>query len=121
MNQWTADNPTLARHTTIGRSLMGRDLHLYIITANQTSAAPKPRTLLTALIHAREPAGLTVVMYFFERIIADYNNKVAEAVYLLENREIWIVPFVNPDGYIDNESNGVMRRKNMRQTCASQV
>ena len=45
-------------------------------------------------------------------------NNVAE--YLVNNRELWFIPVINPDGYVYNESiapnGGGMHRKNRRDT-----
>ena len=44
-----------------------------------------------------------MVLYFIGRIIQLYQMGDPEAVYIFENREIWVVPFINPDGYVANE------------------
>ncbi|CAE8733488.1 unnamed protein product [Polarella glacialis] len=78
--------------------------------------------LLTGLTHSREPTSLTVLLYFLGHLLDQFRSGDPAAVYVLETREIWFVPFVNPDGYIANQalSNKVIR-KNRRPTCASSV
>ncbi|CAE7241410.1 cpt, partial [Symbiodinium natans] len=73
-------------------------------------------------MHAREPAGLTVLLYFLGHLLDKFKSGDPDAVYILNMREIWFVPFVNPDGYVANKGlrNKVIR-KNRRPTCRSPV
>ncbi|MGB2981407.1 MAG: M14 family zinc carboxypeptidase, partial [Candidatus Zixiibacteriota bacterium] len=70
-----------------------------------------------SLIHAREPAGMEVLLYFMWHLLDNYGTDPL-ATYLVDNRELWFVPVVNPDGYCYNEYNdpdgGGMWRKNRR-------
>ncbi|KAF8817840.1 zinc carboxypeptidase superfamily protein, partial [Cardiosporidium cionae] len=78
-----------------------------------------PEILFTSLHHARESASLTTLLYFCLKILRKYNDNVPQAVYLLERREFWFVPFVNPDGYkAISELKNYAIRKNRRPTCA---
>lgn len=78
-----------------------------------------PEVLFTALHHGREPGSITVTSYFLNRLLDNAKKGDPEAQYLLENREIYIIPVVNPDGYEVNRKSrpdgGGMWRKNMRQ------
>ena len=38
------------------------------------------------------------------------------AAHILDNSEIYIIPIVNPDGYVDNMTGSNMQRKNMNFT-----
>ena len=49
------------------------------------------------------PAGLTVLLYFLGHLLEKFVQGDAEALYILEMRNIWFVPFVNPDGYVANQ------------------
>eukprot|EP00916_Digyalum_oweni_P012555 GHVL01020751.1.p1 GENE.GHVL01020751.1~~GHVL01020751.1.p1 ORF type:complete len:613 (+),score=209.20 GHVL01020751.1:254-2092(+) len=78
---------------------------------------------MTSLHHAREAASLSVNINFIIEMISNFNKTVTEN-YLLTTREFIIVPFVNPDSYIENENMklppGVypFLRKNRRPTCS---
>jgi murein tripeptide amidase MpaA len=80
-----------------------------------------PRILLTALHHAREPLSLTTLLYFIQKLIytAEHEKTGNDlSRYLLEYRDIVLIPFVNPDGYIAIEkSRYFLKRKNARPTC----
>lgn len=54
--------------------------------------------------HAREPMTMESLLYFMWWLLENY-NKNAEATYIVNNRELYFVPIVNPDGYIFNEEN----------------
>jgi len=75
-----------------------------------------------ALIHAREPMSLEVLLYYTYWLVENYGTD-PEATYLINNRQIYIVPVVNPDGYLYNEINnpngGGMWRKNRRNNGSS--
>lgn len=70
-----------------------------------------------ALHHAREPQSMASLMYFMYWILENYGTD-PEATYLANNREIFIVPVVNPDGYVRNQTTnpngGGSWRKNRR-------
>jgi len=114
-------NPNELEKRQIGTSFEKRPMHAYIL-AMRSGRQRKPQVLLTSLMHAREPAGLTVLLYFLGHLLDKYHNNDPDAVYVLNSREIWFVPFVNPDGYVANKglANKVIR-KNRRPTCRSSV
>ncbi|CAN5540669.1 hypothetical protein BH23BAC4_BH23BAC4_04760 [soil metagenome] len=104
----------------IGRSHQDRP-----IWAVRMSAAPSdenPQVLYTGLHHAREPASLTALLYFMHYLGEQYGSN-SEVTALLENRVLWFVPIVNPDGYAYNEqvapTGGGMWRKNRRNNGGS--
>lgn len=76
-----------------------------------------PRVLVTAMMHSREFASLTVVLYWMRRMLGDYELD-ARCKYLLSTREFWVIPVLNIDGFIANKnSRSKMIRKNARPTC----
>eukprot|EP00927_Polykrikos_kofoidii_P077962 TRINITY_DN74844_c0_g1_i1.p1 TRINITY_DN74844_c0_g1~~TRINITY_DN74844_c0_g1_i1.p1 ORF type:complete len:702 (+),score=73.72 TRINITY_DN74844_c0_g1_i1:141-2246(+) len=130
LNGWVADYPHLLRRREIGKSYEKRPIYAYILTlVGSRERAPilksrtrLPQVLLTSLMHAREPTSLTVVLYYLRKSIELYELGNPEAVYLLTMREVWVVPFVNPDGYLANEHlSSKSIRKNRRPTCAKPI
>ena len=101
----------------IGRSLEGRPIFAVRISDNASTNEDEPETLYTALTHAREPQSLMCLLYFMEKVLQGY-GKDPQITYILNNRQLWFVPVVNPDGYVYNEqtnpSGGGMWRKNRR-------
>lgn len=110
--------PTLiSQKFSIGNTFTGKPIWAYKITKNPTVPNTRPQVLYTALIHAREAITVMNLMYFSYYLLENYNTD--ETVrYLLDNRELVFIPFVNPDGYRYNQkffpNGGGMRRKNLR-------
>ncbi len=103
--------------TSIGQSIEERDLWMVKISANPDVDEDESEVLYTALHHAREPAGMMSLMYFMDYLLEKYGTD-PEVTYLLDHRELYFVPVVNPDGYVYNEQNnpdgGGQWRKNRR-------
>mmetsp|Transcript_4770 Transcript_4770/g.18031 ORF Transcript_4770/g.18031 Transcript_4770/m.18031 type:complete len:683 (-) Transcript_4770:225-2273(-) len=117
---WLRAHPNELRKERIGASYEGRPLDAYVLTAK--GEPDRPQILFTALMHAREPASLTVVLYIMGHLLELYSQRDPLAVYAVENRELWFIPFVNPDGYIANQKSGRPGvRKNGRPTCANKM
>ncbi|CAE7834171.1 cpt [Symbiodinium sp. CCMP2592] len=121
LEQFLRSNPNELEKRQIGTSFQSRPIYAYVL-ATPAGRQSKPQALLTALMHAREPAGLTVLLYFLGHLLEKYSRGDPDATYVLNMREIWFLPFVNPDGYIANKGlrNKVIR-KNRRPTCRSSV
>lgn len=111
--------PDLLQKHEIGSSIENRTINAYVISLKGKRPFPEvPRVLLTALMHAREPAGLTVLLYIIGHLLELYEQGDPQARYIIQTRVIWAVPFVNPDGYIANENlRSKNIRKNRRPTC----
>ncbi|MFH8120449.1 MAG: M14 family zinc carboxypeptidase, partial [Candidatus Aenigmatarchaeota archaeon] len=84
----------------VGTSWENRLIKGIKITSNNNS---KPVVWFNSAIHAREPAGVSVLLGFGSFLLKNY-NKNPEIKYLLDNRDIYIIPVTNPDGYVFNES-----------------
>ena len=109
----------ISERLIIGESVEGRDIWAFKISDNPNDDEDEPEVLYTALTHAREPLGMMNLFYFIQMIGEGYSVDT-ELTYLVNNREMWFVPVINPDGYIYNESiqpnGGGMHRKNRRDT-----
>jgi carboxypeptidase T len=107
---------------SVGTSYEGRTLWAFKISDNPELDEDEPEVFYNSLIHAREPAAMMTTMYFAWELVEQYG--VDELMtYLIEERELWFLPVVNPDGYAYNElmnpNGGGMHRKNMRPVCTS--
>jgi len=100
---------------SIGTSEQGRDLWVMKISDNPDIDETEPEVLFDGMHHAREPISMEVVLHYMTWLCENYGTDT-EATYLVDNREIWFFPIVNPDGYVYNESVGwgTMWRKNRR-------
>ncbi len=94
-------NPEIARYfSSIGTTIEGRDIPAIKITkAPQTDDPNTPDILFLGGHHAREWIGIEVPLRLAEYLVANYaGNPTVQS--LVDSREIWIIPIVNPDGYI---------------------
>lgn len=101
----------------IGYTLEGRAIWAFKISDNPDVDEDEPEVFYNGLIHAREPMAMEVLLYFMWHLLDNYGTD-PQATYLVDNRELWFVPVVNPDGYCYNEDTepdgGGMWRKNRR-------
>ena len=104
---------------SIGSSLQGRTIWAVKISDNPDVDENEPQVFYNALIHAREPEGMMAVIYFMYYLLENYGTN-PEVTYLVDNREFYFVPVINPDGYVYNQqispNGGGMWRKNRRNS-----
>jgi murein tripeptide amidase MpaA len=89
--------PSLAKLSTIGRSLEGRNLYALKVSDNAALDEQEPAFLVVGCHHAREWISVEVPLLFARHLLEEYarNGEVQDIV----NRgEIWVVPLLNPDG-----------------------
>jgi hypothetical protein len=102
---------------SIGVTLQGRDLWMVKISDNADTDEAEPEVLYTGLHHAREPQSMACVMYFMNYLLENYGTD-DEVTYIVDNRELYFIPVVNPDGYVYNQTTnpngGGLWRKNRR-------
>lgn len=92
------------------------------ISDNPNENEDEPEVLYTALHHAREGIGVQQMIYFMLHLLENYETD--ERVQTIVNsRELYFVPVLNPDGYLYNEqtnpNGGGMWRKNRRNNGGS--
>ncbi|MCC6754361.1 MAG: immune inhibitor A [Saprospiraceae bacterium] len=97
------------------RTFEGRRIYYVKISDNPTLDESEPEVLFTALHHAREPAGMAQMLFFMWHLLENYQRD-PQVRALVDNRELFFIPCVNPDGYAYNEetnpSGGGFWRKN---------
>src|SRR6185369_15689245 len=82
---------------SIGAGIQGRALWAVKISDNPNTDEPnEPQVLYTALHHAREPEGMMAVIYYMWWLL-EHHDTDPEAAYLINNRQMYFVPVVNPD------------------------
>ncbi|MBU0692716.1 choice-of-anchor J domain-containing protein [bacterium] len=104
---------------SIGSSVEGNPIWCMKLSDNPGIDEPELELLFTSAIHAREVITVELLFVFFDYLTDNYlPGSGNEATYLLENREFYWIPCVNPDGYLYNEltfpEGGGMWRKNRR-------
>jgi carboxypeptidase T len=107
---WAKKYPKIAKIQVIGKTFENRDVH-----ALKISAAPAgkkvPKFLVMGLHHSREWITVEVVIDF-GRILLEGFDKDANITSLLKDREVWLVPVVNPDGLNWSQTQYSYWRKN---------
>lgn len=84
---------------SIGTTYQGRQIMMIQITSN--SGGYKPAIYFSAMTHAREPAGISVLVDWAEWLTNNYGSDTM-ATWILNNTRIYIVPIINIDSYILN-------------------
>ncbi len=116
--------PNLTNLISIGTTLENRDVWAIKISDNANIDEDEPEILYTGLHHAREPMSYMNLFYYMYWLLENYQSDDL-ANHLINNRELWFIPAVNPDGLVYNQSiapnGGGMQRKNMRETCSGGV
>ena len=109
----------ISERIILGESVEGRDIWAFKVSDMPEEDEDEPEVLFTALTHAREPLSMMNLIYFVQLLAEEYGTD-PELTYLVNEREIWFLPVVNPDGYVYNESiqpnGGGMHRKNRLNT-----
>ncbi|MDD5087957.1 MAG: M14 family zinc carboxypeptidase [bacterium] len=107
----------ITQRWSIGQSLQGRDLWVTKISDNPDDDEDEPEVFFNSLIHCREPAAMEAVLYMMRYLVANYGTN-PDVTNLVNTREMYFLPCVNPDGYEynrqTNPSGGGMWRKNRR-------
>jgi hypothetical protein len=120
MLELATNNPGLVTRFSIGNSYDGQPIYAVKISDNVGTDENEPEVLYTALQHAREAIGGTSMIFFMQYLVENYGSN-AQIQALVNNREIYIVPCVNPDGYAYNYNSstpngGGLWRKNRKHT-----
>jgi len=89
---------------SIGSSYENRPIYSVKISDNPNEEENEPEVLYTALHHAREPIGMMQLIYFMYHILESYETNDSIKC-LINERQLYFVPVVNPDGYFFNQTN----------------
>jgi carboxypeptidase T len=90
-----------------------RDILAMKISDNVDLDEDEPEVLIMALHHAREWPTTEIALQLIETL-TDLYGIDSRISWLVDNREIWIVPVVNPDGFEYSMAFDDMWRKNRR-------
>ncbi len=104
LNGLESTYPTLAEVSVIGQSLEGRDIPVIKISDNVGTDESEPEVLIMGCHHARELMSVEQPLKFAEHLLNSYGSD-ADVTSMVDGREIWIAPCINPDGYVYVENN----------------
>jgi Zinc carboxypeptidase len=102
-------NP-LVHVDSFGASYQGRPL-LAVKIGSPDDSPSRPNVIIMATYHAREWAATETVLRLLRYLASPENARVDS---LVRNRDIWIIPVVNPDGYQFTFDGDRLWRKNRR-------
>ncbi|MFJ2257793.1 M14 family metallopeptidase [Streptomyces sp. NPDC087844] len=113
INQRLAAYPGIMSKRVIGKSYQGRDIIAVKISDNVATDESEPEVLFTHHQHAREHLTVEMALYLMRELGAGYGSD-SRVTNMVNNREIWIVPDLNPDGGEYDIATGAYRswRKN---------
>lgn len=97
VDEVVAEHPDLAAKEVYGQSYEGQDLVAVKISDNVSVDEDQPEVLFTHSQHAREHLTVEMAIHLMDLLTDGYgeDDRITE---LVDGREIWILPNVNPDG-----------------------
>jgi len=101
IDQAVAAHPGIAKRFNIGRSYEGRKIWGIKISDNVRADENEPEVFINAQIHARERASNELALQIVDWLTDNYGGSDAfgqRVTGIVNSREIFIVPTVNPDG-----------------------
>jgi len=100
--------PNLVQLQELGPSVQGKQLVALKISDNVTDSEAEPALLYDASIHGDEEIGTEVAFGFIHYLLNNYGED-AQVTQLVDENEIFVVPFVNADrlGVARGNANGV--------------
>jgi hypothetical protein len=136
MKKVAAAYPEITELVEIGRSTMGRPIHVLIITNRATGTTldahvalrnpraenvknvtpmkrhqGKPGQWIDGGTHGNEQTGSEVCLYIIDKLVSGYGSN-AEIKTLVDGNTFYICPVVNPDGVYNSVEAGISQRQN---------
>ncbi|MFM7822753.1 MAG: M14 family metallopeptidase, partial [Bacteroidota bacterium] len=100
-----------------GTTIEGRPVYMVKISDNPNVDESEPEMLYTAVHHAREPGGMSQLIFYMWYLLENQATN-PEVAAIIANTELYFIPCLNPDGYLYNEftdpQGGGLWRKNRR-------
>ncbi|MGY1396144.1 M14 family metallopeptidase [Streptomyces sp. SS10] len=120
IDQRIAAYPSIMSKRIIGRSYQGRDIVAVKVSDNVGTDEAEPEVLFTHHQHAREHLTVEMALYLLRELGAGYGGDT-RITKMVREREIWIVPDLNPDGGEYDIATGSYRswRKNRQPNSGS--
>jgi len=120
IDQRLAAYPGIMSKRVIGTSYQGRNIVAIKVSDNVATDESEPEVLFTFHQHAREHMTVEMALYLLRELGAGYGSD-SRITNMVNNREIWIVPDLNPDGGEYDIASGSYRswRKNRQPNSGS--
>lgn len=91
------DHSEITEFRIIGETYEGRDIMALRVTDNPDIEESEPDVLIMGGHHARELPSVEVPLYILDYLVEGYSSD-GNVRKLVDTRDIWFVPLVNPDG-----------------------
>ncbi len=114
MHSYEDNFPSLCRLDSLGPSVNGRWLWQLLITDNPDSSESEPQVRYISTMHGDEPVGTEMLINLMDSIFSAYSTD-ASIREIVDNMELWILPLMNPDGFVDStryNANGIDLNRN---------
>ena len=114
--QAAADNPSIAKVVSIGKTVNGQDIIAMKVSKNarKDKDGKKPSVLYARRQHAREWITPEMNRRLMHHVLDNYGSD-PKITRLVDKNELWFVPVANPDGYdFTFEPDQRLWRKNLR-------
>jgi hypothetical protein len=99
LNQIAVDHPSITKLTSIGKSYEGRDIWAMKVSDNPDIEEDEPEIFYNGNHHAREWLTIDVCLYILNHLTDNYGTDIT-ITGIVDNRQIWVIPCVNPDGRV---------------------
>jgi carboxypeptidase T len=100
LTRMESENSEIAKVHVIGKSLEGRDILAIHVNTDRSSLeaghSNKPGAIYLGSHHAREHLSTEIPLMFVDYLLKNKTDTRISA--LLDGRDLWVVPLVNPDG-----------------------
>lgn len=93
---WNKEVPELTEFGTYGKSKEGKDLVYF-----RTGTEGRPKILIHACLHGNERLATGATLYILQKMLFEYGRN-EEITKLLKTRNIYWVPMVSPDTYLES-------------------
>lgn len=107
------NHPDIASLDSLGYTYEGREILVLKLSDNVEVEEDEPELLFIGLHHAREWPALEIPLFFVDTLIRGYGSD-SHITEIVNERQIWILPCLNPDGYYYCYDLGHDWRKNRR-------
>jgi hypothetical protein len=107
--------------TVIGQTHDGNDLHAVKVSDNPALDEDEPVVLFVGVHHAQETIGVDCLLLLLDTLVDGYDTD-PHLRSLVDGCEIWLVPMLNPDGWLRIERGELdYWRKNCRDNNRNRV
>ena len=107
--------PDIAALYSLGKTYEGRDIWALKISDNPAEFEPEePEILYIGMHHAREWITKEIPLFFIRYIVDNYGSD-PQTTFVVNNRQLWIIPILNPDGFVYDGNGDYSNRGSWRK------